>query len=83
MTLIRRVRRLLAAARVVDAQMEVIRAQNHTIRQLRLDHVREMHGITLAWLISMETPETDLRYEVAAMEQVLGNQVAALEEHVL
>jgi hypothetical protein len=94
MTLISRCRRTLirhlASQKLLDRHEALALAQNQLIadliedgRQQRLKHVRDMHGLTLGWLLSMERPEVDLRHEVIEMERVLGNQVAALEEHVL
>ena len=90
MTLIRRIRRLARADQLLDRHEQLGEAQNRLIadliaenRQLRVNHARDMHGVVLGWLLSMERPEVDLRDEIAAMERSLGNQLAVLEEHVL
>ena len=74
MTLIARLRR---AARLLRAQQQLI------IDQQDLINHREMHGILSAWRIHMETPEIDLRDDITALATTLGNQIAALEEHVV
>ena len=55
----------------------------HRLTQVRLDHIRELHGLASAWRIHMETPEIDLRDDITALATTLGNQIAALEEHVV
>ena len=90
MTLTRRLNNLLHASIVMDAQEELITAQRTLISQMReqldrqaLSHVRELQGMTAAWLIHHESPEVDLRDDLAALDRDLSVQIARLEEHVL
>jgi hypothetical protein len=53
------------------------------LQRVHLEHQREMHGLVSAWRIHMETPEIDLRDDITALATDLGNQIAALEEHVV
>jgi hypothetical protein len=68
------------AARKLLEQEENIQAR---INAIELEHYREMQGIICAWLINLETPELDVRGDLAALESNLGLQIAQLEEHVL
>ena len=87
MTLIRRAVRMFSLTRqlhaICAAQQQLIADQNHMLRKIRLEHQREMHGLVSAWRIHMETPEIDLRDDITALATELGNQIAALEEHVV
>jgi hypothetical protein len=90
MTLRRRLHRLVHAQKLLDRHEALGATQNTLIaelldenRQLKIDHARDMHGVVLGWLLSMERPEVDLREEVVAMERALGNTLATLEEHIL
>ena len=69
---------------------QLIRHQSKLIRLLKeqrnvqqLNHTRELQGLVSAWLICLEKPELDMRDDLAALEQALGERVAVLEEHVL
>lgn len=71
-------------------QQDLIRAQSKLIRLLKqqrnemaLHQTRELHELVGAFLICLETPEIDVRDELAAMEQALGERLAVLEEHIL
>lgn len=87
MTLIRRVLRTLDLVRVqnhlIAAQRALIESQREQLHQQALDHTRELQGLVAGWLIHCDTPETDLRPELAELEQDLCWQIARLEEHVL
>ena len=87
MTLIRRWLRILnileAQQNLIQSQQKLIEDQNHELRRLHLEHVREMHGVVSSWRIHMETPEIDLRDEVDALAATLGERAAILEEHVV
>ena len=87
MTLIARLRRSL---NLLNAQNQLIQRQQHLINmyeaelvRVKLEHMREVHGIASAWRIHMETPEIDLRDDITALATTLGNQIAAPEEHVV
>lgn len=90
MTTLNRLRRLARADRLLERHEALASAQEllimdllDEITRLKIDHARDMHGVVLGWLLSMERPEVDLRPEVVAMERQLGNQLAVLEEHNL
>ena len=90
MTLIRRLRCVARLMDVVTTQDSLIVAQRTLISQMReqldrqaLSHVRELQGMTAAWLIHHESPEVDLRDDLAALDRDLSVQIAKLEEHVL
>ncbi len=90
MTLIARLRYLLNLVDVVSAQDSLIIAQRTLIAQMRdqqerqaLAHIRELQGMTAAWLIHHESPEVDLRDDLAKLDRDLSVQIAKLEEHVL
>jgi len=79
--LIHEQRKTIAALReLVDARDEQAAKR---INHLRLESLREQHGIIAGWLISLERPEVDLREELADLDARLGLQIAALEEHVV
>ena len=76
--------RLLARQqRLIRYQARLIDRQQDEIHRAHLDYAREMQGLVCAWLLSIETPETDLRHELADLERTLGNRIAELEEHVI
>ena len=90
MTLRHRLRRHLNYQQLLDDQQEIIDAQTRLLNRLndilqreRLEHSHEMRGLVAAWLIHLETPEIEMRDELADLEQVLAHQAARLEEHVL
>ncbi len=90
MTLIARLRYLRNLIDVTAAQDSLIVAQRALICQMReqldrqaLSHVRELQGMTAAWLIHHESPEVDLRDDLAKLDRDLSVQIAKLEEHVL
>lgn len=90
MTLIARLRYLRNLIDVTAAQDSLIVAQRALIGQMReqldrqaLSHVRELQGMTAAWLIHHESPEVDLRDDLAKLDRDLSVQIAKLEEHVL
>jgi hypothetical protein len=85
-----RLRRLARADKIMNQQQlllemhgQLILDQHQEIRALKLEHAREMRGLVSCWLINAETPEVDLREDLALLERTLGNQAAALEEHIL
>lgn len=90
MTLISRLRRYFDIHLFVQEQMVLIRNQSaliayqdNEIRQLQLDHVREMRGLVGGWLLHLEQPEIDMRPELAQLDMELGHRAARLEEHVI
>ncbi len=90
MTLIARLRYLRNLIDVTAAQDSLIVAQRALICQMReqldrqaLSHVKELQGMTAAWLIHHESPEVDLRDDLAQLDRDLSVQIAKLEEHVL
>ena len=85
-----RLRRAASTINLLESQQALITKQQrliddilHEIQSLKLEHNREMLGMVSAWRIHMETPEIDLRDDITALANELGNQIAALEEHVV
>ena len=68
---------------LILSQDDLIERQRRRILELKLEHNRELLGVFAAWRIHMETPEIDLRDDITALATELGNQIAALEEHVI
>lgn len=87
MTLIHRVLRTLDLIRaqnnLIAAQRALIESQRQQLHRQALNHTRELQGLVAGWLIHCDTPETDLRPELAELERDLCCQIARLEEHVL
>jgi hypothetical protein len=87
MTLIRRFLRTLDLLHIqnnlIIAQRSLIDQQREQLHRQALDHTRELQGLVAGWLIHCDTPETDLRPELAELERDLCGQIARLEEHVL
>lgn len=83
-------RRLIRGLRIVEKQQQLIEAQDREItwlhdrnQRLQLEHYREIQAMTCAWIISIETPEIDLRRDLLAMDEALAQRIAFLEEHIL
>jgi hypothetical protein len=87
MTLIRRLLRTIDLLHVQNnlilAQRALISQQREQLNRQALEHTRELQGLVAGWLIHCDTPETDLRPELAELEHDLCVQIARLEEHVL
>lgn len=89
MTLTRRLRRVLNLLHIIERQDALIAAQASLIQnlsqqltQVNHDYLMEMRGMVGAWLISQESPEIDLREELALTDRALADRAAALEEHL-
>jgi monomeric isocitrate dehydrogenase len=52
-------------------------------KRLNLQHARSGYDMAVAWRVSMEAPEVDLRDEVDSLVTEWGDQVARLEEQVV
>jgi hypothetical protein len=85
-----RLRRLARADKIMNQQQlllemhgQLILDQHQEIRALKLEHAREMRGLVSCWLINAETPEVDMREELAQLERALAHSAAVLEEHIL
>ena len=90
MTLAQTLRRVLDTQRLLTKQHALIQSQQRLIDELltdnhrvRLQAIREMHGMVSGWLLSLEQPEIDVRHDLAELDLVLCHQIARLEEHVL
>ena len=68
---------------VMESQAALVVRQHERIQQMQLDHFLDMHGLVASWLISIESPELDVRDDLVRLEQDLGHRIAALEEHVV
>ena len=73
----------LEMAKLIRMQRQLISDYQDEIRRLNLEHVRNVHGLIVAWLLSLEQPEVDMRESLAAMDTALSHQIAQLEEHCL
>ena len=56
---------------------------NYEMYKQELESLRSKQHLLLAWLISLEHPEEDVREHLAAAEQELAAGIARLEEHIL
>lgn len=90
MTLIQRLRVLPRIIDLMHAQDALIVTQRNLIRNMQqqmdrqaLSHFRELQGLTTAWLIHHETPEVDMRDDLAEFARDLSVHIARLEEHVV
>lgn len=88
-TLIKRVSRLVTLANIIDRQDDLIKAQaalitnlERQLTQTHRDYLLEMRGMVGAWIISQESPEIDLRDELALTDQALADRAAVLEEYL-
>lgn len=52
-------------------------------KKLNLSHAREGRDMALAWRVSLESPDVDIRDEVDALIVEWSDQVARLEEQVV
>jgi hypothetical protein len=62
---------------MAQRQQQTIRMQRRAILELH----RQQRDMATAWLISMESPEIDLRDDVSEMVSALSDKIAQLEEH--
>lgn len=90
MTLGAKLRYLIASQAIFEDQQTLLRTQarliadrQDEIRRLKLEHAREMRGLVGGWLLHLESPEIDMRHELAELDMSLAHRAAALEEHVL
>ena len=74
---------LTAQDSLIVAQRALIAQMQQQMDRMTLSHARELQGMTAAWLIHHESPEVDLRDDLAALDRDLSVQIARLEEHVL
>ena len=68
-----------------DELVSMCRQQQKTIRDLRranLELHREMLDLTVAWRLSMEQPEVDIRDDVQGAIQSISDKIAVMEEHL-
>lgn len=82
-TILRFTRVMKDAREVIDLMTQRIDQLEDDLRRTHLEYNREMRALVCSWLISLETPETDMRHDLAQLDNALGNRVAELEEHVL
>ena len=68
---------------VIDLQERKIAALQQDLIRAHLEYNRELRALVSSWLINLETPEVDMRPDLAQLDVALGNRVAELEEHVL
>ena len=81
--LFRFTRILRDAEDVIDLQERKIAALQADLIRAHLEYNRELRALVSSWLINLETPEVDMRPDLAQLDVALGNRVAELEEHVL
>ena len=65
--------------RIMQDQVDEI----DTLHKTNLEHARQTHEVALAWLLSFERPEIDMREAVVTLERDLTLSIAKLEEHIL
>ena len=81
--LFRFTRILRDAEDVIDLQERKIAALQQDLIRAHLEYNRELRALVSSWLINLETPEVDMRPDLAQLDVALGNRVAELEEHVV
>ena len=72
--------------RSIERRDEMLAAAAREIamwQDLTLETTRQLLENAVAWRISQETPEMDLRDDLDAMIQTLRDQVARLEERIV
>ena len=70
------------AATVMESQADLILKQHDRLQRIELDHYQELRGLVAGWLISLESPEIDIRDDLAMLDRDLGDRIAILEEHL-
>lgn len=81
--LFRFTRLLRDAEDVIELQEKKIALLQADLIRAHLEYNRELRALVSSWLINLETPEVDMRPDLAQLDVALGNRVAELEEHVL
>jgi hypothetical protein len=74
---------LCQACRIIIQQQEDIEELERGQNAIQLEHMRTMQGMAASWLINLETPEVDLRDEIAHLERTLAESIAVTEEHLV
>ena len=69
--------------RIIELQEKKIALLEADLIRVHLEYNRELRALVSSWLINLETPEVDMRPDLAQLDVALGNRVAELEEHVL
>lgn len=82
-TLFRAASLLQHQQRIIELQEETIARREQELIRVHLEYNRELRALVSSWLINLETPEVDMRPDLAQLDVALGNRVAELEEHVL
>ena len=76
--------RIFQDLRNVTALLDLCRRQQKTIRELRKTNMalrRNALDLAVAWRISLEQPEVDIRDDLQTMIGELQDELARLEEH--
>ncbi len=75
---------------LIKTQQQTIRIQQQRIELLEqqlaeknLQYLREMEGFCAAFLLSLESPDIDIRDELSALLTAFSEHIAVTEEHVL
>lgn len=76
-------RLMRTANAALGIQAQTIDRLERELARTHLEYNREMQSLVCSWLISLESPEIDMRRDLARLDRALGNRVAELEEHVL
>lgn len=71
-----------------DLRLQLAALQNAMARieewqRLTLMTTREAHGMAVAWRLSMETPEIDIRDDVEKVIREYEDQIARLSEQIV
>lgn len=82
-TLFRATSLLQHQQRIIELQEKKIALLEADLIRVHLEYNRELRALVSSWLINLETPEVDMRPDLAQLDVALGNRVAELEEHVL
>lgn len=92
MTLATLARRLLApevrsllntSAVLIESQANLILRQHAQMQAMEVEHYRELRGMIGGWLLSMETPEIDVRDDLATLDRELADRISLIEEHLV
>ena len=78
--------RTMSLWRRASLHLQVIRAKNQEIEILQqciLAHQHSMHDLAVAWRISLETPEIDIREDLDQMIREMHDNMAQTEEFVV
>lgn len=77
------IRRLIHSWRTFTESTQILCRTNDLLLRESLEWMRRCRDVGVAWRVSMESPEVDLRGDVDVMIRDLDDLIARYEEHLV